>query len=122
MDNQTKVEDTNNATQEAEVNPFAVKGIVDYDKLIQKFGSQPIDQSIIDRFEKLTKKPAHHWLKRGLFFSHRDLNELLNLYEQVTRPSIYSQIKGKPFYLYTGRGPSSDALHFGHLIPFMFTK
>ena len=30
--------------------------------------------------------------------------------------------QNKPFYLYTGRGPSSDSLHFGHLIPFMFTK
>ena len=29
--------------------------------------------------------------------------------------------KGQPFYLYTGRGPSSDAMHMGHLIPFMFT-
>jgi len=25
-------------------------------------------------------------------------------------------------YLYTGRGPSSEALHLGHLIPFHFTK
>jgi tryptophanyl-tRNA synthetase len=39
------------------------------------------------------------------------LNELLDLYE-----------KGERFYLYTGRGPSSESLHFGHLIPFMFTK
>ena len=30
--------------------------------------------------------------------------------------------KGKPFYLYTGRGPSSTAMHMGHLIPFIFTK
>ena len=29
---------------------------------------------------------------------------------------------GKKFYLYTGRGPSSDALHLGHLVPFHFTK
>jgi len=29
--------------------------------------------------------------------------------------------KGQPFYLYTGRGPSSDSMHMGHLIPFMFT-
>lgn len=29
---------------------------------------------------------------------------------------------GKPFYLYTGRGPSSDALHLGHLVPFQFTQ
>jgi len=24
--------------------------------------------------------------------------------------------------LYTGRGPSADALHIGHLVPFMFSK
>ena len=29
---------------------------------------------------------------------------------------------GKKFYLYTGRGPSSEALHMGHMIPFQFTK
>jgi len=40
-----------------------------------------------------------------------DLNRILDAYE-----------KGESFYLYTGRGPSSDALHFGHLIPFLFTK
>ncbi|XP_068982599.1 tryptophan--tRNA ligase, cytoplasmic isoform X2 [Bombus flavifrons] len=39
------------------------------------------------------------------------MNTILNLYEQ-----------GKPFYLYTGRGPSSDSMHLGHLIPFMFCK
>lgn len=30
--------------------------------------------------------------------------------------------KQKSFYLYTGRGPSSEAMHLGHLIPFIFTK
>jgi len=105
------VEDKSKEEEEPEVTPWAVKGIVDYTKLTEKFGSQLIDDKLIERFEKLTGKPAHPWLKRGLFFSHRDLNELLNMYE-----------KGKPFYLYTGRGPSSDALHFGHLVPFVFTK
>lgn len=42
---------------------------------------------------------------------YRDFNEILDAYE-----------KGDKFYLYTGRGPSSEALHLGHLIPFMFTK
>ena len=28
----------------------------------------------------------------------------------------------KPFYLYTGRGPSADALHMGHCVPFIFTQ
>jgi len=44
-------------------------------------------------------------------YSHRDLDKICTLVEQ-----------GKPFYLYTGRGPSSLAMHFGHLIPFMMTK
>lgn len=35
---------------------------------------------------------------------------------KFTRPS---QV---PFYLYTGRGPSSGAMHLGHLIPFLFTQ
>jgi tryptophanyl-tRNA synthetase len=87
------------------------KGGIDYNKLIKQFGSTAIDQSLIDRFERLTGKKAHHWLRRGLFFSHRDLGTILDAYEA-----------GKPFYLYTGRGPSSDSLHFGHLIPFVFTK
>ncbi|KAJ9560314.1 hypothetical protein OSB04_005474 [Centaurea solstitialis] len=42
---------------------------------------------------------------------NRDFNEILDAYE-----------RGEKFYLYTGRGPSSEALHLGHLVPFMFTK
>lgn len=97
------------------VNPWNVvsassKGI-DYDKLIVKFGSSKMTQDLVDRVEALTGKKAHHFLRRGIFVSHREFNEILNIYEQK-----------KPFYLYTGRGPSSDALHIGHLIPFIFTK
>lgn len=66
---------------------------------------------MIERFEKVTKKKAHPWIKRGLFFSHRNLELILDAYE-----------KGNEIFLYTGRGPTSDALHLGHLIPFMFTK
>ncbi|KAL5009393.1 hypothetical protein ScPMuIL_014974 [Solemya velum] len=97
------------------VNPWNVssssaKG-VDYDKLIKRFGSSKIDDVLIARIEKLTGKPAHHLLRRGIFFSHREMHHILDLYE-----------KKKPFYLYTGRGPSSTAMHMGHLIPFLFTK
>ena len=28
---------------------------------------------------------------------------------------------GEKFFLYTGRGPSSSALHMGHMVPFEFT-
>ena len=70
-----------------------------------------MDEALIARIEKVTGKPAHHLLRRYSFGAHRDLHLILNDVE-----------KGKPFYLYTGRGPSSSAMHIGHLIPFMFTK
>lgn len=94
-----------------QVTPWDVEGDVDYDKLIRDFGCHAIDDNLIQRMEKLTGKRAHHFLRRGIFFSHRDLHLLLDLYE-----------KGQPFYLYTGRGPSSESMHTGHLVPFMFTK
>jgi len=110
---QNAVEENQANGDDQVVTPWTVSSAkaIDYDKLIAQFGSSPIGQDIIDRFERLTGKRAHQFLRRGLFFSHRDLKEILDAYEA-----------GKPFYLYTGRGPSSDSLHFGHLIPFMFTK
>jgi tryptophanyl-tRNA synthetase len=84
---------------------------IDYLKLIQQFGCLPIDGALVRRFEKITKMKAHPWLRRGIFFSHKDLNIILDAYE-----------KGEEIYLYTGRGPSSESLHLGHMVPFMFTK
>ncbi|KAH1171388.1 tryptophan--tRNA ligase, cytoplasmic [Mauremys mutica] len=84
---------------------------VDYDKLIVRFGSSKIDKELINRIERVTGKTPHRFLRRGIFFSHRDMNQILDAYENK-----------KPFYLYTGRGPSSEAMHVGHLIPFIFTK
>ncbi|KAM0790708.1 tryptophan--tRNA ligase [Microbotryomycetes sp. NB124-2] len=107
--------------QEAQqkVTPWDVQGAVvdgkqiaiDYDHLINDFGTRRIDQDLLDRFERLTGRKPHSLLKRGTFFSHRELNQILDRYEQ-----------GKPFYLYTGRGPSSGSMHLGHMIPFVFTQ
>ncbi|KAI5476114.1 tryptophanyl-trna synthetase [Pseudohyphozyma bogoriensis] len=101
------------------VTPWEVEGAVvdgkqvaiNYNKLIDEFGTKPIDQALLDRFEKLTGRKPHLLLRRGTFFSHRELNLILDRYEQK-----------KPFYLYTGRGPSSDSFHLGHMIPFVFTQ
>ncbi|CAA7033930.1 unnamed protein product [Microthlaspi erraticum] len=94
------------------VTPFEVSAKegekIDYNKLIDKFGCQRIKESLIDRVESLTGRQPHVFLRRGVFFAHRDLDVILDA--------------GAKFYLYTGRGPSSEALHLGHLIPFMFTK
>lgn len=102
------------------ITPFDVSGgidehgktkAIDYEKLIDTFGSQRIDEALLQRFEKVTGHKPHRLLRRGMVFSHRDLNLILDKYE-----------KGIPFFLYTGRGPSSDSMHVGHTIPFEFTK
>ncbi|XP_037029167.1 tryptophan--tRNA ligase, cytoplasmic [Bradysia coprophila] len=84
---------------------------VDYDKLIERFGCSKVDSELVARLEKLAGQPVHHLIRRGIFFSHRELNIVLDMVEQ-----------GKKFYLYTGRGPSSGSLHLGHLVPFIVTK
>ncbi len=103
------------AATEDKVDPFHVEAAtdkgIDYDKLIKRFGCSKITPELLDRFEKLTGQKPHRFLRRGIFFSHRDLDKILDQYA-----------KKKPFYIYTGRGPSSSALHLGHMIPFMFTK
>lgn len=91
------------------VTPWEVSGTIDYSKLIKDFGTTRIDEALLKRIEKHTG-PLHFMLRRGIFFSHRDMNWLLNEYE-----------KGNKFYLYTGRGPSGR-MHLGHLMPFVFTK
>lgn len=91
------------------VTPWKVEGEVDYNKLIQKFGTFPISNQIIDTIKKITGE-IHPFLKNKYFFSHRDLDWILKEY-----------LKGNKFYLYTGRGPSG-MIHIGHLMPWIFTK
>eukprot|EP01071_Lankesteria_metandrocarpae_P008506 Lankesteria_metandrocarpae@DN4980_c0_g2_i1.p1 len=98
-------------TQKVTAWEVEAEGGIDYDKLIRQFGCSPITPNLINRIEALTGRVPHRYLRRNIFFSHRDLTQLLNAYEL-----------GKPFYLYTGRGPSSQSMHVGHLVPFMFTK
>jgi tryptophanyl-tRNA synthetase len=98
------------------VNAWEVKGIIDYDKLVNEFGSKLIDSDLIQRFESLTVgrgtvPSLHRFLRRNIFFSHRDLDRICHCLEH-----------NLPVYLYTGRGPSSGSMHLGHLIPFEFTQ
>lgn len=108
------------AKHEQKVTPWEVEGAVDenglsqgidYNKLIESFGTRKITDDILERFTQVTGEEPHPFLKRGVFFSERDLSRILDLYEH-----------GEPFFLYTGRGPSSDSLHLGHMVPFIFTK
>eukprot|EP00835_Amoeboradix_gromovi_P002313 NODE_129_length_18551_cov_0.317039.p3 type:complete len:400 gc:universal NODE_129_length_18551_cov_0.317039:15431-16630(+) len=95
------------------VDPWDVKGAkvdgvsqaIDYNKLIEQFGTTPITKDLLVKLEAKVGK-LHHLIRREVFFSHRDLEKIID----------------KPFYLYTGRGPSSGSMHIGHLVPFIMCQ
>ena len=97
------------STEDFVVTPWHVEGDIDYDKLIKQFGTEKISPAILERIRK-TAGEDHFMLRRGVFFSHREMNRILEDYD-----------KGKKFFLYTGRGPSGHT-HIGHLVPWVFAK
>ena len=99
---------SNDENSEMVVTPWEVKGKVDYERLIREFGTQPLTKELLNRIESHTGS-LHLQLQRHIFFSHRDLDAVIDLYE-----------KGIKFVLYTGRGPSGP-VHIGHLVPWIFT-
>ncbi|HEY3419309.1 MAG TPA: tryptophan--tRNA ligase [Methanomassiliicoccales archaeon] len=90
------------------VTPWEVTGDIDYDELVVRFGTKRIDDEMLARLSKYGE--LHPMLKRGIVYSQRDLEWILNEYD-----------KGNKFFLYTGRGPSGHT-HLGHLMPWLFTK
>lgn len=78
---------------ESVINPWEVKGNVDYEKLMTDFGIQPFSE-----------KPDHLLFNRNIIYGHRDF------------PKIMESIKNKqPFVLLTGLMPSGK-FHFGHML------
>ncbi|KAG9239641.1 tryptophanyl-tRNA synthetase-like protein [Amylocarpus encephaloides] len=111
---------TTTTTTKQSVDPWNVSGeigadgiakAINYLTLIEEFGTKKITEEDLVRFEKVTRRKPHRFMRRGIVFSHRDLNLILDRHE-----------RGEPFFLYTGRGPSSDSMHIGHTVPFEFTK
>ncbi|MBS7626678.1 tryptophan--tRNA ligase, partial [Candidatus Bathyarchaeota archaeon] len=97
------------ASEEMVVTPWEVAGEIDYSKLIEQFGTQPLTDDLLEELRGYTGE-LHMQLRRRIFFSHRDLDWLLEKYRM-----------GEKFVLYTGRGPSGN-VHLGHVIPWIFTK
>tara|TARA_Y100000310_G_scaffold94081_1_gene91709 strand:- start:3126 stop:4232 length:1107 start_codon:yes stop_codon:yes gene_type:complete len=88
-----------------EVNPWDVKGDIDYNHLIKEFGTTTLKESI---YKKLGSQNI--LLRRGIYFSHRDFDKWLKAQEEGHKVSII-----------TGRGPS-EKMHLGHLVPFLLAK
>jgi hypothetical protein len=61
------------------VDPWKVQGAVvdgkpqpiDYNRLIEQFGTKAIDSALLERFERVTGHRPHRFLRRNIFFSHR---------------------------------------------------
>ncbi|MEM3852543.1 MAG: tryptophan--tRNA ligase [Methanomassiliicoccales archaeon] len=94
------------AEEDFVVTPWEVRGEIDYDRLIQRFGTSPLTEALLRR---IPGGNENMFLRRKIFYSHRDLEQILLAHE-----------RNELFYLYTGRGPSSGT-HLGHLIPWLFT-
>ncbi len=77
------------------VTPWEVKGKVDYARLIQEFGLQPLRHLP----EPFLRQPL---FRRGLVFAHRDFKQIAEAVEQK-----------KPLVMMTGLMPSGK-FHFGH--------
>lgn len=92
-----------------QVTPYDVEGSVDYDKLIKEFGVRKLTPEALDEIKKITGE-LHPYLRRGIFFAHRDLKVALDEYK-----------KGNKFFLYTGCGPSGP-IHLGHYSVWTFVK
>ena len=54
----------------------------DYVAISKQWATKLIDEPLLERFERITGHKPHRWLRRGLFFSHRDLELILDTYER----------------------------------------
>ncbi|HTH23177.1 MAG TPA: tryptophan--tRNA ligase, partial [Nitrososphaeraceae archaeon] len=109
MTHEFRNESAENEANEFDVTPWSVNGSVNYENLIQKFGTQRITANLLNKLASMAGE-LHPLLELDFFFSHRDFDWILDMYQ-----------KGEKFYLYTGRGPSGK-VHLGHLMPWMFAK
>lgn len=74
-------------SREQNVNPWSVTGEVDedgnvkainYNRLVNDFGTELIDEALMERFARVTGHKPHRLLRRQVVFSHRDLGLILD--------------------------------------------
>src|ERR1044071_4860392 len=63
------------------VTPWEVEGDIDYSKLIVRFGTHAIDDTLLEKINYFTGE-IHPFLKNRYFFSHRDLDLVLDEYKR----------------------------------------
>ncbi len=88
------------------ITPWDVEGEINYENLIKEFGTTRMSERLLNKL----KRPLPPVLKRGMCFSHRDLNKWLSAHEKGEKVSVVS-----------GRGPS-ERMHIGHLTLYALPK
>ena len=77
------------STREQNVNPWNVTGevdeegnvkAIDYNRLVNEFGTGLIDEALLERLQRLTGHKPHRFLRRQIAFSHRDIGLILDRY------------------------------------------
>ena len=89
---------------EMTVTPYAVEGAVDYEKLLEQFGADPLTD------EQIHRLPDHPSVRRRIFYAGRDVDRYLAAAEADEDHAIV-----------TGIGPSGP-LHLGHVLPLYLAK
>ncbi|MFB6136093.1 MAG: tryptophan--tRNA ligase [Halobacteriaceae archaeon] len=79
----------------ADIDPWGDVEIGDYEEKMEQFGIDPIDE-VADRL------PDHRYVRRGIIFGHRGLDDVLDARDE-----------GDPFAMMTGIMPSG-VFHLGH--------
>ncbi len=98
--------DDSNSNEEFTVTPYTVEGTIDYNKLLNQFGAEPLTEDQYNGFPE----PIHHLVRRKIFYAGRDVDSFLSALTTDRQHSIV-----------TGRGPSGP-MHIGHIIPLYFAK
>ncbi|WP_222915951.1 tryptophan--tRNA ligase [Natrinema sp. SYSU A 869] len=102
--NSTASTESTSTADEFTVTPYAVEGEIDYEKLLEQFGAEPLTDEQIARF------PDHPLLRRRTFYAGRDVDDYLEAADS-----------GAPHAIVTGRGPSGP-MHLGHVLPLYLAK
>ena len=91
---------------EQTVTPYTVEGTVEYGRLLERFGADPVTDAQRAKFPG----PVHPLVRREVFYAQRDLDRFLS-----------AATGGRAHAIVTGRGPSGP-MHVGHVVPFYLAK
>ena len=81
---------TNN-DDEMVVTPWETRGKIDYDRLIELFGSNRISEGLKQEIYKAAGE-EHFLLRRDLVYAHRDMDWIMKEYNKKNKFIIYNKI------------------------------